>query len=145
MPLSKKMKDRSRQLNAVFKTFPYFVAREAEEHFKSSFESESWEGSPWPNRKREPRQGSRRTRGQRGLLIRSGRLLDSIESTEISAHRVVVEAGYTVGKRSRYNLGQIHNEGLAPVPQRKFMGDSPLLRKKIKLHLTKRLRLALTR
>lgn len=143
MPLTRPIKKSDRKVANVFKKFPLFVAKEAVDYFQDNFEAEAWEGKPWQNRKREPRSGQRSNKGQRGLLIGSGRLRDSIRATEITGTRVVIEAGYTVGKRNKWNLAQIHNEGLPPVPKRQFIGDSKELRKSIKKNLNARIKIAL--
>jgi len=143
MPLNRPIKRTDRKVLNVFKRFPRDVARESVEFFKDAIEAEAWEGKAWPNRKREPRSGPRAQRGQRGLLIVSGRLRDSIRATRITGREVIVEAGYTVGKRNKWNLAQIHNEGLKPVPKRQFIGDSKRLRKMIKTNLNRRIKNAL--
>ena len=117
--------------------WPHKVANDSTEFFKGSFKHEGWDGHKWPNRKNEPRSGKRAAKGQRGLLIRSGDLKDSIEAVHISSRKVEIEAGYDVGKRTKYDLATIHNEGLKPNPKRQFMGKSLKLDRRVMTRLKK--------
>jgi phage gpG-like protein len=90
----------------------------AEEIVLASFEAESYKGQggagKWDQRKRKDK-----TDTKRALLVKSGDLKRSINVYYDDSQRaVIIESDKEVG---RWSLAQIHNEGLDPVPQRKFM------------------------
>lgn len=134
---------KGRKLQRAMKTLPLKIGEITVQHFQESFKNESFDGKKWPNRKKESRRGKRTEKGQRGLLVQSGSLLNSIEVSEVTSNSVTIESGYVVGKKSKWNLAQIHNEGLPPVPQRKFLGKSKTLDRKINRLVTKEIRRAL--
>ena len=112
------------------------VATLATEIFRDkNFNQEAFDGEKWPNRKREKRAGRISERGQRGLLVKSGRLRQSIDS-EIRGNSVVIKAGYDV---NGYNLAEIHNEGQGLQPKRQFMGDSKELEKAVEKRIERSL------
>jgi len=119
----------------IEKRLPEHTAMRMEEHFHQSFAGESnafASGGKW--QKRKPTKNRKIERGQ-GTLIQTGTLKNSAE-TQIQGTQVTLSAGYEVGS---WNLAQIHNEGLKPVPERSFMPkpgeESPVLTKEIQKFL----------
>jgi len=87
-------------------------------------------------KKWRPRKGNKDA--GRALLVKSGRLRNSIRVQERTATRV------TVGTRGiRY--AAIHNEGKGGQPERKFIGDSKLLRNKLSKTIVQELNLCIKR
>ncbi|MTI31415.1 phage virion morphogenesis protein [Xanthovirga aplysinae] len=95
------------------------VGQTAVYYFDEAFEKEAWDGQPWPNRKREPRAGSRPTRGQKGLLVDTGETRRSIDHDK-QGNKVVFSASRKIA--GGHDLAQIHNQGKGHQPKRKFMG-----------------------
>lgn len=105
--------------NLVSNQLPNEAMAKAEELVQESFDKEQYQGEPtaskWKKRKKE---ATADRSDRRGLLVQSGRLRASIMAKIKSGNIVAVSAGYDVDK---WNLAQIHNEGLDPQPVRKFM------------------------
>jgi len=90
----------------------------AEQMVLDSFGNEQYQGddgsAKWKARKK-----SDKNKSHRGLLVQSGSLRRSITvHYDASQRAVIFSSDKEVG---RWNLAQIHNEGLKPVPQRQFM------------------------
>lgn len=106
-------------LNLVKVKIPNKTAEKLEQFYKDSFTQEQnafkksgkWESTKAKNasEKREADRG--------GILVKSGALMDSA-TTDINGTQVSLQAGYDVGK---WNLAEIHNEGLSPQKKRQFM------------------------
>lgn len=139
------------ELEQYFNTLPdkllddasQIVAETATEYFKQTFSKKAFDGNPWAA-------GKPKRRGS--LLIDSGALLNSIHPYIITPERVVIAAG-----NAKVNYAKVHNEGYngsvnvpahtrhtkyGDVPvrehtrtthivQRRFMGDSDELNKRI--------------
>ena len=94
------------KLNAWFKRLDQkltegvapIVAETAVEYFKESFTTKSFNGKAWQKTKRPNPKGS--------LMVRSGKLVNSIRPAKVDSNRVVISAG-----SSRVPYARIHNEG----------------------------------
>lgn len=100
--------------NAIRHGVPHIMAETATEFFKHSFKIKSWNGAAWPPVKKTVRRGS--------LMVRSGKLVNSIKPTEVTSERVVITAG-----SSKVPYAKVHNEGFngivdIPAYQRKMKG-----------------------
>lgn len=84
--------------NFARKAVPRIIAETATEFFKQRFTTKEWEGTPWPNAQRPPQRGS--------LLVRSGKLVNSIKPSVVNSERVVISAG-----SSKVPYAKAHNEG----------------------------------
>lgn len=111
---------------------PRLIANQAQNHFSSSFKTSSFDNLKWkevkrripdtPEYKYPKHKGlSRRTKP---ILIKTGKLRRAVGmSARVvtwNSIRLVVDLPYA----------ERHNEGKDGMPQRKFMGDSTLLREK---------------
>jgi len=117
--MDKDFKRMKRQLGKLIQTdLPRHGMEQAEEIVQDSFDKEQYQGQAnsrkWKGRDKED-DSLREER--RGLLVQSGRLRASVEA-EQQGSNIVLTAGYKVGK---WNLAEIHNEGLKPQPPRQFM------------------------
>lgn len=74
------------------------LAETATEYFKASFATKEWDGQPWPQTKAPVTRGS--------LLLRSGKLMNSIRPSVVESNRVVISAGNDMVPYAR-----VHNEG----------------------------------
>ena len=125
------------------KELPQELANDAQKFFNNAFRSQSWEGKSWQTPQRripgtlsykypKKKKLGRRTRA---TLVQSGRLrrtvATSLKSVRWESIKFVVDLPYA----------DVHNEGGAKMPKRKFMGDAPSLkiiqRKKIKKMVNK--------
>jgi phage gpG-like protein len=80
------------------KAVPRIIAETATEYFKQRFSTKEWDGNPWDDVKTPVRRGS--------LMLRSGKLVNSIRPKEVNPNRVVISAG-----SSRVPYAKAHNEG----------------------------------
>lgn len=108
------------------------VRVEGVKHFKQSFQNEGFTDDvldKWPDIS-EKRKAQKRKRNGRlaPILTDTGDLGNSIKGTEDSS-------GVTFGSDKAY--AQRHNEGLAGMPKRQFMGESEALNRKIEAQLDK--------
>lgn len=91
---------------------PTIIAETAVEYFKESFTIKGWNGTPWPQAKEPPTNGS--------LMVRSAALVSSIRPRVVTAKEVIISAG-----SPRVPYAKIHNQGgtIKQVPtakQRRF-------------------------
>lgn len=94
------------------------AAREAVNFSKESFRKQGWTDnglSPWKQRKTKNR-SDKRTTAKRAILVDTGALRRSIRVAAVTSLRARVVAETVYAKR--------HNQGLASMPQRKFLGES---------------------
>jgi hypothetical protein len=116
------------------KELPILLANQAQVFFTESFTNQAWDAKPWqevqrripdtPEYKYPKYKGlSRRTTP---ILVRTGNLRRAVSNSVRTGHvsfdeiKLVVPLEY-----ASYN-----NEGTEHIPERKFIGDSPILRKK---------------
>jgi len=140
---------------AIKQKFPVMLAETAREHFKNALRTKSWNGKPYPaygNKDREPKRGS--------LMMRTNNLFSTIKPSVITASRVVISAGSSrvpyarihneglrvngtfkvqahanrnfMGKGKRVDIKAHSRKINYTMPQRQFMGKSPLLLQEIK-------------
>lgn len=122
------------RITKMKEVLPVQLANQAQTFFVSSWSAQGWDGAGWktPLRRIEgtpewkyPKKKDlgRRTRA---TLVKTGRLRravsNSIRSQVFGQNgiRLVVDLPYA----------DVHNSGEGHMPQRKFMGDSPILRTK---------------
>lgn len=74
------------------------LAETATEVFKDTFAAKEWDGQPWPPTKAPVTRGS--------LLLRSGKLMNSIRPSVVESNRVVISAG-----NDQVPYARVHNEG----------------------------------
>jgi phage gpG-like protein len=84
---------------------PNVVAETAAEYYKANFRDEQWEGVPW--QPLNPSYAAKKTKGRGRILVREGKLINSIRPSEATVERVTISAG---GPRVPY--ARPHNEGL---------------------------------
>lgn len=77
---------------------PRIIAEKATEHFKRRFTTKEFDGTPWPQTKKIVKRGS--------LMVRSGKLVNSIRPKTVSMERVTISAG-----SSKVPYAKAHNEG----------------------------------
>lgn len=119
---------------------PEEIANIAKNAFVRNFREESFFGKKWKEVQRR-QQGTaaykypkkkKLSRRVKPILVGTGRLKrevgSSIKSTTWEEIRLMVDTQSKGG----YNYAAAHNDGTNHVPQRKFMGNSPELNKKIK-------------
>ncbi len=100
---------------------PRDVGNEALLFFLNQFKKEETpEGKSWPQRKADG-EGVRSSR--RALLVKSGRLRKSIRLTKVISNSV------TIG--TNVSFAKYHNEGTERMPQRKFIGKSSALSRRL--------------
>ena len=99
----------------------------AKKHFTNNFNNGGFDGKKW-----QPRKPTKNKRDVgRAILVKSGVLKRSITSRVNSWDKI------TIGSYTPYS--QVHNEGSKRMPQRKFIGDSKILDKKILDFVTKKM------
>jgi hypothetical protein len=64
---------------------PAIVAETAVMYFKQRFRTKEWDGTPWPPTKRPVKRGS--------LMVRTGKLVNSIRPKKVTKTEVVISAG----------------------------------------------------
>jgi len=121
----------SRNFNKCKRLLPDIIGEDAVNFFLDNYRKGGFTDSSfkkWPGRKGGKDPG-------RALLVKSSRLRNSIRVQEKTATRV------TVGTRG-ISYAKYHNEGRG-VPQRKFIGDSKVLRNDIRKLITEELNLCI--
>ncbi len=118
-------------LDRVKKTIPVLLANQAENHFTENFKKQGFEDKKWKEvQRRIP--GTRaykypKTKGlsrrKKPILIGTGRLRRAVSNSKkrVTFDKILLEVNLPYAAN--------HNEG-DTVPQRKYMGDSPQLRRK---------------
>ena len=139
--LSPQLKAAQKQFKANTKKILAMAATEAVNHFKTNFKLGGFMDrslEKWKPRK------SKKDKG-RGVLIGkgSGRLKRSIKRSSLSATRTIIGvSGTPIKYASVHNFGLRSGRKKAPftMPQRKFMGESKVLSKKISRLLERQLK-----
>lgn len=99
----------------------------AKKQFTDNFNKGGFDGQKW-----KPRKPTKNKRDVgRAILVKSGVLKRSITSRVNSWNRI------TIGSYTPYS--RVHNEGSKKMPQRKFIGDSKILDKKVLDFVTKKM------
>lgn len=131
-------------MNQLKRELPQELANDAQKFFNNSFRQQGWDGQTWkvPQRRipgtfeyKYPKKKDlgRRTRA---TLVQTGRLrrtvATSLKSATFQSIKFVVDLPYAA----------VHNDGLPmkngqPMPKRKYMGDSPILRQMQRKKITK--------
>lgn len=106
--------------NLLLVRLPDKAVELAEGIILDSFKAETFKGAA-AGGKWDSRKSNKKGDSGRALLVKSGDLRRSIRVYYDSSTRMIVlESDKSVGG-GKWNLAQIHNEGLKPVPQRQFM------------------------
>ncbi|TAN18815.1 MAG: hypothetical protein EPN37_04445 [Chitinophagaceae bacterium] len=104
----------------IKKDIPAIMAETSIEYFKHSFQSKGWDGNAWPETKKPVKKGS--------LMVRSGKLVNSITAKEVTPTHVIISAG-----NDRIPYAKVHNEGFrgtVNIPEyiRKIKGKEQVVR-----------------
>ena len=101
---------------------PGILGVQAVNFFNSSFKKQAWEDTTIRHWKKRLYDRSARDK-TRKILVDTGRLRRAVSTSlkSVSYDKIVF--------RVDVPYGEYHNEGTSKLPQRKFMGDSPKLRK----------------
>lgn len=119
---SKKIEQHLKKYEAGIDSMVNTMGVMAKNHFTANFRKQGFEDEtviPWQPRKRADRG---RSRGARGILIKSGRLRRSITFRKQGKWSVVIGTDVPYAKR--------HNEGIK-MPKRQFIGYSGKLNRQI--------------
>lgn len=144
----------AKQFTWLMSNLPVLVGKEAENHFKDSFQKQAWEGVKWADRKTKDKNPKRRA-----ILVKTARLKRSIRIREVSFGKVVVgtdvpyakvhnEGGIITGTQSvsAHSVRSHNRRGSqvreherkayvrtvnTTIPKRQFMGESALLNQKV--------------
>ena len=123
--------NRVRRVNNLKRELPDAIGKMAVGHFKANFKKQGFDDTGvkrWPARKNNKDVG-------RAILVKTGNLRNSIFVRRANFNVI------TISSDTKY--GQYHNEGTNRLPQRKFMGESESLKKKIVDKVTKEIKNAL--
>lgn len=107
-------------LSRVKSDLPLKLANLGQNFFSRSFQASQWDGIKWPDRKNT----NRKQKGKH-LLVQTGKLRASVYHSIRQYNFNEIIWGIDVP------YAKYQNEGTDTIPQRKFMGDSPELRKKL--------------
>lgn len=127
-------------LEQVKKELPVLLANDAQAYFLGSFKNQGWNGTNWKDvKRRDPDTNEYKYPKFKGL---SRRTMPILQGTGRLRREVSLLSGNARIKHDRFNFtvvltlndsvvpyGKYHNDGDGKIPQRKFMGDSPELRK----------------
>ena len=105
------------------KTIPNDIAILAKSHFDGNFTRQGFDGVKWQEVKRRLGKGKGRDATRAILSGKTKTLAKSIYIKSASLKRIVIASS------SKY--GAVHNYGTNKIPQRKFLGNSQVLNKKI--------------
>jgi phage gpG-like protein len=113
---------------------PHDIGEEAVEFYREAFQQDKkgftdralvkWKELKRPNHKREP--GSEK--GRSNILVKSTNLSRSIEARPEQGKVTVHAEAFS---KKGFNYAPVHNSGDKNIPQRKFIGESETLNKKI--------------
>jgi phage gpG-like protein len=105
------------------KTIPNDIAILAKSHFDGNFTRQGFDGAKWKEVQRRLGKGKGRDATRAILSGKTKTLAKSIYIKSASLKRIVIASS------SKY--GAVHNYGTNKIPQRKFLGNSQVLNKKI--------------
>lgn len=141
--------DRVRQnIEQVNKDLPPLLANDAQNYFLDSFKKQGWNGSNWEEVKRrmpdEPAykypKGKGLSRRTKPILIGTGRLRREVSNLSANARVSYSAFNFKVTLKINENMvpyALYNNYGIKDrLPQRKFMGDSPDLRRILRRRIT---------
>jgi len=110
-------------------TLPNQLAHIAQSAFINNFRTSSWFGNKWPEvqRRLKPAPKSDPKANSRGILRgKTRRLLHDVEHSIREANWREIRLGVSVP------YAEYHNDGTDKIPKRRFMGDHPKLRAKLR-------------
>ena len=149
-----KFKDYRRKIDkSKARVIPRLLANEAKNHFLKGFRRGANRGGGftdasrggWEQRKtflKGKGSGHRKSKGK-GILIQSGTLRRSIKVIEAKFRRIIIGTKDIPvkgkGDVSTGDYAKRHNEGLAGMPKREFVGKSRVLQKRLRVILIREL------
>lgn len=110
------------------RTLPKQVGNIAKNHFLDSFKKQGFVDNsldPWAARKTKDKSDRRNPNSRRALLVKTGQLRRSIRVGRASWDRIEV-GSFGIKYAAR------HNQGLAGMPKRQFIGESGQMNRKIR-------------
>jgi phage gpG-like protein len=121
---------------------PQEIAAIAQSSFVKNFNTESFFGKKWKEVQRR-QEGTKAykypkktglSRRVKPILVDRGNLKREVNSSIKEQTWDLIRLGVDVSSFNKggYNYAKAQNEGTANIPQREFMGNSPILEKKIK-------------
>jgi len=119
----KNLKKNNLAIKDRLKTIPNDIAILAKSHFDGNFTRQGFDGVKWQEVQRRMGKGKGRDATRAILSGKTKTLAKSIYIKSASLKRIVIASS------SKY--GAIHNYGTNKIPQRKFLGNSQVLNKKI--------------
>lgn len=117
----KKIAQAKREFLKVLDQMVPVMGNDALNHFKDSFTNQGFTNES--TEKWKPRKRQDRKRPGRAILIDTGRLRRSLRYSRLRQYTVQIQSNVPYANR--------HNEGLAGMPQRKFVGYSGKLNKRL--------------
>jgi phage gpG-like protein len=141
-----------KNIDQVKKDLPKLLANDAQNYFLDAFKKEAWDGEDWEQvQRRDPDTNAYKYPKNKGLsrrtkpiLIQSGRLRREVSNLGANARVQYFSYNFKVTLRLNNNIvpyGKYHNYGTDKIPKRKFMGDSPalrrILRRRIDIYMSK--------
>lgn len=119
----KKFKIKNEAIKRRIIDLPKIISVLAKTHFDGNFTRQGFDGEKWKEVNRRLGKGTGRDATRAILSGKTKRLAKSIYIKSASSKRIVIASS------SKY--GAIHNYGTKKIPQRKFLGYSKVLNKKI--------------
>lgn len=119
---------------------PKIIANDAKNYFVKSWDAQGWDGVGWkePQRKvpgtkayKYPKKGADR-RHTRAILVGSGALRRAVATSIKMATWDMIKFEVNLPYAKIHNEGLKLGRGTGNMPKRKFMGDSPILKKQIR-------------
>lgn len=117
-------------------TLPKLIGNIAKNHFLKSFQDEGFTDrtlDPWKARKTRDRSDRRNPTKHRAILMKRGHLKRSIRVGSARWDRIEV-GSYGIAYAAR------HNQGLAGMPKRQFIGRSAAMNEKIRAKIRSEIR-----
>lgn len=129
-----------KNIDQVKKDLPKLMANDAQNFFLNSFRQQAWNGQSWEQvQRRDPDtkaykypKGKGLSRRTKPILIGTGRLRREVSNLGANARVQYFKYNFKVTLRLNNSIvpyGKYHNSGAKNLPQRKFMGDAPALRR----------------
>lgn len=127
-------------IERVKKELPPQLANDAQNFFLGSFKKQGWDGTAWDEVKRrmpdEPAYKYPKSKGlsrrTKPILEMTGRMRREVSNLTAGARTTYSAFSFKVVLKINENVtpyAYYHNYGTEKIPQRKFMGDSPELRR----------------
>lgn len=125
---------------------PKQIANEGQRYFLKEFDAEEFDGQKWRPRmayRNLSRRGQKR-KITRKLLVNTGTLRRAVAGVKREATWNRIRFEVFVQSAKGFNYAEVHNEGISPMPRRRFLGFSreldQIIRKKILTEFKKAMR-----